>query len=407
MSRRPTQRRSPPPVDGPEAEMEQLVRRLAEVARRVFLSRPHAKDVARSLPALNLEWTIDFSGRESRVEDQAARLMEQLVTHVDDAILTHAAFRPGCVFCFFCERADCEHAAPVDCRYVFDGYRETGVPVWSTLLDQAIARGLDEMDELSRDRGAVVLIHSDRKDLVGGRLEAFSRADRVYDLRGQIAIGYQIMTAGGGPRKFAVSLQVVRSTTRSRVVRLGLNTVGLLPDGREALGLLDGSLELPYVTLVREAAPRLARINQDLKRLPPGDRFRRASEEADRLLHDMASGFTRHRRRESWRTGHASLRAAEKDRPTGMARREGLGARPERSFWDEREGTFVVLGGRGRTHVFSVDGLHVTSLHLDRRSIEARLEKRRWRPLDGGEVAVLLGKMRAAFDGANGDGPEV
>ena len=382
------------PRPGPEAELQAISRRLSDLARRVLLSRPHAHDLVRSIPDLHLDLTVDFTGRDGAHAERGRLLHGAIVRHVDDAILSHAAFRPGRVYCFYCESAVCDHSGPRDPRQVFDRYGETGQPEWRSLLDQAISRGLDAVDGLARERGSLASIVSDRPTLVGDRLDVFSRGDRAYDLRGQLALGYYSQELGGAPRKFAVTLQVIRSATRSGVVRLGVNAIGLLPDGTGAESMLDGPRRFGFIGLIQEAGRELATLNQALKRVPNRDRMSRAARWADELLGDMAHGFGRKVRRESWRTDHASERAEEGTRPTGMAQGDLERLRPDRAFFDEQDRTCVVLGARGRTHVFSLEGLHVTSLRLERREIRARIDQKRWRPLERVELDGLLAKVR-------------
>ncbi len=397
-------RRGPPRVkpNGFEAEIEEIALRISDLARRVFLSRPYSRDVVRSLPPLDLRWPLDFRGRADEDRVAGRRVLEELTRHIDDAILGHAAFRPGRVYCFFCESSDCEHAAPRTPRDVFAGFGQTGQPEWKPFLDLAIARRLEGVDRLSEGTSRPIQLLMGKAELVGDRLEAFSRGDRAYDLRGQLALGYFQQPSGeSGSERFAVTLQLVRSSTRSRAVRLGLNVLGRLPDGRDVRELLDGPRDLTFLELVHDAGGRLARINQDLKRRRPKERGACAAEAAERLLRDMAQGFGRRRRRRIWRTEHARERARDKERPTGMARSDLAAAKPERSFRDRREKTFIVLGPKGRVHVFSDEGLHVTSLQLDRKSLDARIEKKRWRPLEPAEFRGVLERAEATFRAAS------
>ena len=391
--RRGAARREPGP-DGP-SELEEIAGRLTDLARRLFLTRPHSRDVVRSLPPVELSFRVDFGGRDESRRAQAQAVFAQLEAHIDDAILANAAFRPGSIFCFFCERADCDHANPPDPRQVFMAYSETGLPQWVSLLDLALQREAPDLDHLARDHGPVVSIASSRDELIGERLSSFADKDRAYDIRGQLALGYYSQNG----EKFAVTLQVIRSATRSRAVRLGLNVIGRLPDGRGAeAALIDGGA-WSYLTLVQAAERSLARVNQDLKRLPVKQRLDRAGAAAADLMRDMVHGFGRKQRRGSWRTGHASQRAEEGSRPTGMARRDLEAARADRVYFDRMRKTWIIMGARGRTHVFSTKGLHITSLHLDGKSVESRVVQRRWQPADQAQVDEIVGVARRVFEG--------
>jgi hypothetical protein len=46
---------------------------------------------------------------------------------------------------------------------------------------------------------------------------------------------------------------------------------------------------------------------------------------------------------------------------------------------DDRTGAVVVLGERGRTHFFTPDGRHVSSVRYSREAIERKLKSELWR----------------------------
>ena len=54
-------------------------------------------------------------------------------------------------------------------------------------------------------------------------------------------------------------------------------------------------------------------------------------------------------------------------------------ARPEQLLYDSRRETFVVLGERGRAHVFNPKGKLVTSIRYSPESIERRRKNGHWR----------------------------
>jgi hypothetical protein len=382
------------------AELEGVYRRLADISRRLFLAKPHARDMITSLPPLDLPLHLEFSGRPGREADEARRLLDLLETHLDDAILAGCAFRPGRVYCFFCESAECEHSRPHDPRHVFKGFSQTGQPAWWSLLDLAIERQDERVDRLTEGRGAQILLASDRDELVRDRITAFARQEHVYDVRGQIVLGYYHFGEDGARSKFAVTLQLIRSSTRAKVVRVGLNMVGVLPGGRDVEALLGGDRRWPFSDLVMATERELAVINQELKQLDRNRRMQHAEDAAAALLRDMAHGLERRQRREGWRTGHATDRAGEKTRPTGMAQRDIRTARYDRVVKDDKEGTFIVLGGKGRVHVLTPEGLHVTSLHMDGLQIQTRLAHRRWKTMERAAVEDVLKKARARLDSA-------
>ena len=127
-------------------------------------------------------------------------------------------------------------------------------------------------------------------------------------------------------------------------------------------------------------------------------RIERAGEYAERLLQDMAHGFARKARRGEFRTDHAQKRSGQRGRPTGMAKSDLEAAKSDRVFFDEKEKTWVITASKGRTHVFSSEGMHVTSLHLDRRAIDGRLARRRWRRVEDAEFGEVREKLMRKID---------
>lgn len=382
------------------AELEDLCEQASDIARRLFLSKPYSRDVTQALPECELGLAVNFRGRPAETRAQAKEIIDRLDGHIDDAILGLAAFRPGAVYSFFDETSEEAVCRPADPREIFCGYNETGLPQWQPLLSWAVDTGFEKVDALVKSRGAPVVVEMDREQLVGKRLESFGKKEGAYDLRGQVAIGYY--GEGDDPaRRFAVTMQVLISQTRSRSVRLGLNVLGALPDGGQAHALLGTRAPWSYVDLHRQAQRRLAAVNQELKRKPAGERRAFAEEEAVRLLGDLAQGGARRSRRANWRTDHARERARDKTRPTGMARNDVESVRHERIFRDAQDATVIVLGAKGRVHVFTPEGLHVTSLHLDRAALDQRMQRRRWQPMPPEELNVALAAIRARFDAAS------
>ncbi len=379
-------------------EAADICRRLDALARRVLLSRPHSRDLIRSVPPLEGQLPIAFDDGKRATLDRAARLVRELGEHVDDAILARAAFRPGSVYSFFDESSEAPECQPKAPQLVFAGYTETGHPHWLTLLDLLLERRDERAGAVAKESGQPITVHMSRADLVRDQLDVFARKRRAYDIVGQLVLGYFRQAKGTRHEKFAVTLQVVRSSSRSKVVRLGINVIGVLPDGRRAMEAETEREQWPFVDLLREARRRLAGINPKLKALPRERRMKAAAQAAEELLHEMSHGFERGARRDSWRTEHASLRAEEGTRPTGMARQDFRTARGDRIYLDARDATYVVLGPKGRTHIFAPSGKHVTSLQMDGHAISERIRKNRWRPTEKNDAREFRKLVRAAFE---------
>ena len=70
-------------------------------------------------------------------------------------------------------------------------------------------------------------------------------------------------------------------------------------------------------------------------------------------------------------------------------------ATPEKLLFDVRRKTLIVLGERGRAHVFNLDGKLVTSIRYTPASIERRRQDDFWRPATADEVAMVQSRLEA------------
>jgi len=122
-------------------------------------------------------------------------------------------------------------------------------------------------------------------------------------------------------------------------------------------------------------APILARLRSDVARIFAGDRGR---------------------------TEPAKTRHQSGTRPTSEARVEAENATDERILTDERRATYVVLGRKGRAHVFAGDGRHVTSLRLEPGEVERKTRRKRWRPATREELAELRRGLERFAAGGRG-----
>jgi hypothetical protein len=130
------------------------------------------------------------------------------------------------------------------------------------------------------------------------------------------------------------------------------------------------------------------------------DARRRAARALDNRLLGVLNGLARRlekdRRAAERKTHHARERHAQGDRPTDMALADLARAGAEAVLVDRRQDTLVVLGDRGRTHVFSAQGKHVTSVRYPPETIERRRQRDLWRPAAPEEVAALRARVAGA-----------
>ena len=76
------------------------------------------------------------------------------------------------------------------------------------------------------------------------------------------------------------------------------------------------------------------------------------------------------------RTRHGQERHDDESRPTSEAADDRTNA--AEIYFDIESGYYVFVGGRGRTHVFTVDGLHHTSFRTTHKNRFERLSSGKW-----------------------------
>ena len=130
-------------------------------------------------------------------------------------------------------------------------------------------------------------------------------------------------------------------------------------------------------------------------RLSPPKRYSRAEIDArvDGILKGLARRLERDRRARSRRTAHAEARHASGERPTRKAWEDTARARPEDVLFDERHGTLVVPGERGRTHFYTPEGRLVSSVRYSREAIERKLKSGLWQSAGPETAQTLLAKL--------------
>jgi hypothetical protein len=143
---------------------------------------------------------------------------------------------------------------------------------------------------------------------------------------------------------------------------------------------------------VRWAQTVLGGIEQQLARAP------RTPEKAiepriEGLLNALARRLEKGSRGKERRTQHAQQRHREGDRPTRMALADLARATPENLLVDTRRETLVVVGDRGRAHVFNQAGKLVTSVRYNPAIIEKRRQNGHWRVAGAEEVQALRERL--------------
>jgi hypothetical protein len=343
-------------------------------------------DLRLSLPTALRDGQLGRAGRD------AAESLHEAV----QALLHHSAlFQPGRVLCLRCQTATCEHSAPADARRIFAGWGPAGLPRFVDFGQWLLQRRDPRVDLLYQTPPQLLAVVVPEAELAGNLIPAFRQREDSYRIHSQITAGwYQAQDPVGIPHPFAVSLQVVSTRAPRNRRRFGINVVGTVPGGEPLENLYDKIGQIPWGEAVHWAQGVLVGIEGQMERLP-----RTPREAVEKRIEGLANAVAR-RLEKDWRgkerrTRHGQQRHTEGDRPTRMALADLARATPENLLFDTRRETLVVVGDRGRAHVFNLAGKLVTSVRYSPDVIEKRRQNGLWRPAGVEEIRKVRAQVAA------------
>ena len=343
--------------------------------------------------SIELGLRLPLDREDARLGKARDRLRHALDAGLAGVLSHRASFVPGRVFCLRCRQATCGHAVPADARHIFAGYSPSGVPRFVDLGQWLLERRDPRVEALYDDTGPLVTRRSDEAELTERLLPAFRDHRDGFRLHGQVAAGwYRVASESGRAESFAITLQVVSSGCAAGRSRFGLNVIGVGPRGEELERLHHRLGSMPWGPAVRWAQSVLDQIGKQ-----HSSRRRRSGDKLGRRIDGLLSGLCRrleHRQRSTKRrTRHAEHRHEEGTRPTRMALTDLSRAGADSLFIDEKRKTVVVVGERGRTHVFNDAGKLVTSIRYQPGAVEGKVRKRLWRPASAAEREGLRRRL--------------
>ncbi|MCB1034920.1 MAG: hypothetical protein KDD47_13920 [Acidobacteria bacterium] len=385
--------------DDISAKLEKAVEGLAEEARRQLEVHPWGHLVSGRRELLKIRLALPLGGRREDLE-RAAREAGEAVSESLKALIHHRAiFRPGRVFCLRCASTECPHAAPTEARHVFTGYGPTGLPRFVDLGQWLLEQKDPRVTDLYQTPAALLTRQADGQQLSGQLLPAYRQAESGFRLHGEVVAGwYRLKDPAGDPHNLAVSFLLISTQGRRSARRFGINVVGLGPYGESLESLFERLGRPPWSEALRWAREALETVEVGApgkgRRQPP--KGKRLEERLQGILAGLARRLEKGRRARDRRTQHAQERHDSRARPTDMAMADLRRAASEEILFDIQKETLVVLGERGRTHFFNLEGKHVTSVRYNPPTIERRREKGAWRPASAEERLHLAGLSPAA-----------
>ena len=334
---------------------------------------------------LNLRVPLD-GGNDLR--HAAGTAVEQILQRVREVREHERALRPGAVYSYFEGSSHAEGCRPTEPRHIFDGYNSTGRPVFTDFVTMAIERKHPQIDRLLAGEDIVLTRVTMGRVLRTQQLAEFGGNSPVFKILGQVDAGlFRVLGAAG---KCAFSFQLLRGTSLEGRVRLRLHAVGAV----DPMDLADPSLLQILSRFQRQ-------LDVEAMRLQGQSTQGEVDEEAFvlPLLNDLAQRLQNRTRNTGRRTQHGLERSDAGDRPTSRAYPDAGEASDDAILWDLDQNTVVVLGGKGRVHVFTQQGKHVTSVVMQGAAIDRRRHMGRWRlaePEERGEFRIQIKRLVAS-----------
>lgn len=350
---------------------------LTRLARELLSQKAGAHLVEGSLDRIVVKLAVVLRGQGAGPGPFADALIAEIDRFLDDAIQHAAAFRPGHAFCYRCGTSPCEHSMAPSHRHVFAGYAPTGVPRWEDFAQYCLDRKHPDVDRLFEQPPALVAFVGEGRELAGDLLDAF-RGPASFRLLAQVAAGFfPVRTREGeGRGVVAITVQAGASYGARGRVRYGLNVLGRTPQGGPLDLLWERHDVIPWQGAVRWAQSALATVTSEAR--------------VAGIMRGLARRLLHERRATARRTGHADARHRTGARPTRLALSDLARVKAEDVLVDERNGTLVVPGERGRMHFYTEDGKLVTSVRYTPDAVERKRKAGVWRPSRLDEAQFFL-----------------
>jgi hypothetical protein len=382
-------------LGGDDERLRRALELLAELARERLRSLGNGGPPSEPL---RLELRLPLAGGPQALAAGAAALDRELGEELRALVAARSLWPLGRVFCARCGTAGCEHAAPPDARAVFTGWGPSGLPRFLDLGQLLLERQHPRVGDLYGERGPLVAVALDGRELIADLLPAYRERLGGTRLHGQVVAGWYRPSGADGGRA-ALAFQLL-SAGHGRRRRYALHALGAAADPRLLESLLDEHGRQPWTDARRWAEGALREVEANARGPRPAAPGMLAGRLSGLLQH-LAERLERPHRAQRRRTAHGERRHHGGVRPTRAALADLRLAPAERVLFDPRHETYVVLGPRGRTHVFGSEGKLVTSVRYPAATIDRRQKLGHWRPLGAAQAAALLARVEELVAGGD------
>ena len=343
--------------------------------------------------ALDLNLKIRaFPGRNWGLEFEPS-LSEQILPQIERIEAARDVFKQGRVYCFRCRESECVHGLPDSPLDVFCGYDPLGSPQWKELTQALLDLRDERVDGLFGRQPKILARFIKGRELHARQLGPFGKSSKTYALIGQVIAGYfKLKRDHQDTARMAVTIQAVEVTDRRGRIGLQLNTVCKAPSG-VILGE-DDSEAYGWLKQVQERSKKaLTKIEKNLASAKKNGGEAAFETKICDLMRKLGRDLERGQRRSERRTQHAKDRD-QMARPVHKAMSDLMKSRPDQVFFDEKTKGVILWGNKGRCHVFSERGRHVTSFVIHAKAVQTRLRKKRWRSLEPDRYSRFMERFR-------------
>ena len=314
-----------------------------------------------------VELTLKVPLKNDELPKAAEQFTNELRSSLEQRVLDAGLLVPGRVWCFQTESFDSDYSRPEDPRQVLVGYGLEGRPRYADLVTLAIERKHDAVEELLAGREGAVSFVEAGEAVTEGVKPAFDPHTIPYQLVGQLVAGLFESSEAG--RRVALTVQVLANEGEDNKLHLVSHPVSAV----DLLDLPDPSIP----RILRGFQNKLVECAKEVDGKRAAGETPNLAEAVEPLLKDLSKRLSSNAKTKERKTTHA--RERENERPTTLAFPEARSARDHHLYVDGQENTVVVVGKKGRIHVFSPDGRHVTSVVMSPTNVKQRVKQGRWR----------------------------
>ncbi len=314
-------------------------------------------------------------------------LAETIIEQARISASETATIQNGRVFCYHCKSCTCEHAEPPDAGQVFMGYGNNGRPIWLEFFNALNSLEDDRLDQLFEDRAKPVARLMGRKRLIANQFVGGGRNSMTYRIIAQVIAGYFRIQG----QRCAVTFQVVENTKRE------LHLQFIAPDlVREVFADPPGKSHSSFYRIydaTQELRHKLRELGPEWRNCEGNAARKKTQDKVFSQLRHLMHIIERKGRQAHRRTKHAQQRSND-NRPVHKAI-DDVNAAPREDFYvDRARQSIIVVGKKGRAHVFSQEGRHITTLNLPADKLERRVQRNRYAPMPAEDIDSFRAAVR-------------